>query len=505
MFSRSMARLMGVGVTGAITAGLIAAYVHEAGAYRGAASRAADTRMGTLEPGEDRPGGALTAAGVFDAATRGRFPATADAATQQAFAAGGAVFRKTWVSAPASTTSSHGLGPLYNARSCEQCHSQAGRGRGPDDAKPHEPAIALVLRLSIPPRTQTERAELASGRANVIAEPTYGGQLQPFAIQGHRGEGRIAVTYDSLPAALTGGETVHLRRPAYRIVDLGYGPLYANVMMSPRLAPQLVGLGLLEAVSGDDILSWEDTGKHRADGVRGQANRVWSAEAGGLVVGRFGWKAGAANLRQQVGEAFAIDIGISNSVVPKPSGDCTAAQADCLAAPNGESTRNGGHEIGDELLDLVTLYLRNLPVPPRRDEGHRDVLLGKALFHETGCATCHRPSFRTGNSAATPPNLRDQLIWPYTDMLLHDMGAGLADHRPEGRADGRSWRTAPLWGIGVTGSPGATPASFLHDGRARDIQEAILWHGGEGKAARDAFTVLSRRDRELLLLFVKSL
>ncbi len=462
--------------------------------------------LAAFEAGEDRPGGALTALSA-DARTLARFPVAMAGGIGADFAAGGAVFRKIWVSAPASTSSSSGLGPLYNARSCEQCHPQAGRGLAPRSQRLGVPHPALVLRLSVPPRTEAERVLLATHRATVIGEPVYGVQLQTTAIQGHAREGQLAVTYAAQTIVLGDGEKVELRAPTYRVAAPGYEPFDPATLVSPRLAPQLLGLGLLEAIASDDILSWADRRDRTGEGISGRANTVWSVEAGKATLGRFGWKAGSPTLRQQAAEAFAVDMGLSNAIVPKPSGDCTVAQALCLGAPNGQAATPGypgkPHEVADVLLDLVTTYLRQLAVPARPDARQPDVLHGKALFHDIGCAACHRPSFTTSADARLP-ELSAQRIWPYSDLLLHDMGEGLADHRPEGDADGRSWRTAPLWGLSMTLTAGDR-ASFLHDGRAGDIQEAILWHAGAALKARDAYAALSRADRQALLKFVKSL
>lgn len=414
---------------------------------------------------------------------------------------GRAVFRKRWVSAPASTASSDGLGPLYNARSCEQCHPQGGRGQPEPDLARGLPS-ALVLRLSVPPQTAVERGLVADQRTNVLAEPTYGTQLQPFAIQGHQPEGRLQVTYDEVPVELGDGTVVQLRRPSYRVTDLGYGPLREDAMTSPRTAPPLIGLGLLEMVPESQIIEREsDAGP--GIGVAGRANRVWSKEQGKLVLGRFGWKAGSPTLRQQVAEAFAVDLGLSTSLVDQPAGDCTMLQVRCRQASDGRSARHAGHEVGDKLLDLVALYVANADLPTPLLEAPDTIGEGEGLFHATGCGACHRPSFET-NAFSGPAHLRGRVIWPYTDLLLHDMGDDLADGRPEGLADGRMWRTAPLWAVSRA-QTGDGRQTFLHDGRARSIDEAVLWHGGEARAARDAFAQLTAVERHALVAFVKSL
>jgi CxxC motif-containing protein (DUF1111 family) len=225
-----------------------------------------------------------------------------------------------------------------------------------------------------------------------------------------------------------------------------------------------------------------------------------------MATGRFGWKAGQPTIREQSASAFSGDIGISTSALPEGWGECTEAQVACRAAPDGRSSGadgSRGPEADDTVLDLVTFYSRNLAVPARRDPGDPEVLRGKQVFHEAGCAACHRPKFVTAR-LEDQPEQSFQLIWPYTDLLLHDMGPGLADGRPEARATGTEWRTAPLWGIGLTETV-TGKASFLHDGRARTLLEAILWHGGEAVSARDAVAGLPKADRDALIRFVESL
>ena len=424
-----------------------------------------------------------------------------DAEALARYAAGGAVFRKLWVSAPSSTTASDGLGPLYNARSCAQCHPRGGRGH--PMAEDGSAAPALVLRLSVPPATDAERALLLERRAIALPEPTYGLQLQPFAIQGHAGEGRLAVSYERLTRTLPDGETVELQRPVCAITELGYGPLSPAAMMSPRLAPPVAGMGLLEAVPEAQILAAEDPDDRNGDGIRGRANRVRAAGTGNQVLGRFGWKASIATLSQQVAEALATDIGLSSRLADRPHGDCTPRQIACIAAPTGADRGRGGHEVGEAILDLLVLHMAASAPPPRQATDAAAARDGERLFAKIGCAACHRPRLET---AVDPrwPHLRAQVIWPYTDLLLHDMGEDLADHRPEGGAGGRDWRTPPLWGIGLTARMAARQA-YLHDGRARSLKEAVLWHGGEARSAREAFEALPRADREAVLRFVQTL
>lgn len=476
-----------------------------AGGRQVAANKAqAEVKAATLEAGEDLPGGTATSPGSTDHRDAfSRFSHGIGLAGESRFKIGNAIFRKLWVSAPSSTKSSDGLGPLYNARGCQNCHLKDGRGRPPAANWPEEAAVSMFLRLSVPPSTDDERRLLAEHRLKVIPEPTYGGQLQNFAIQGHEAEGQMIVRYEETPVQLADGTTVTLRRPTYSVAGLGYGPMDAAVMLSPRLTPPMIGLGLLEAIPEATIRAGADPDDADKDGISGRASEVWSHELGRVALGRFGWKAGNPSIRQQSADAFSGDIGLSTSLFRGSSGDCTERQTACRTAPNGNSPTETDPEVGDELLDLVTFYAKNLAVPMRRDASAPEVLRGKALFASAGCVACHRPSVTTG-VAEGQPHLTNQKIWPYTDLLLHDMGDGLADGRPEGVATGQEWRTAPLWGIGLTETVSGH-TFFLHDGRARSVLEAILWHGGEAQSARDAFAAMPKEDRDALIAFVNSL
>jgi CxxC motif-containing protein (DUF1111 family) len=265
----------------------------------------------------------------------------------------------------------------------------------------------------------------------------------------------------------------------------------------------MIGLGLVEQIHPADILALADPDDQDGDGISGRPNIVRDAQTGEPVLGRFGWKAQASSIRQQSADAFAGDLGISTPEVPKSWGDCTEAQADCLAMPVGVQERLGPVEAPDPVMDLVTFYSQNLAVPARRGMDKPNVLAGKQLFYESGCISCHTPKFVTRRDA---PNKAQsfQLIWPYSDFLLHDMGDGLADGQPVGQATGTEWRTPPLWGIGLTKRVN-NHTFFLHDGRARNLTEAILWHGGEAQGARDAFAAMSAADRQNLIDFLESL
>lgn len=448
---------------------------------------------------ERRPAGKAT---VFKPLNRNAFShpsANMPFKRQRDFHVGNGIFRKVWVSSPASTTSSDGLGPLFNARSCQRCHLKDGRGHPPVAG---ERAETMILRLSIPP-SEAERVALRELRHATVPEPTYGGQLQNFSIQGVLAEGELTIAYEETPVMLADGETASLRKPTYGVSGLHYGPLHPEAMLSPRVAPPLIGMGLLEAISEADILAGADPEDRDGDGISGRPNRVWSDEQGKPMLGRFGWKAGQPTVSQQAAAAFRGDVGISTPLYRGPHGDCTAAQEACRGAPHGGASAVDTVEVSPALVELLNFYTRNLGVPARRDVGDPQVLEGKRLFYEANCTGCHRPKFVTRRDSIGEEQ-SFQLIWPYTDLLLHDMGDGLADGRPEGEASGREWRTPPLWGIGLTETVSGHTL-FLHDGRARGLLEAILWHGGEAEAAKERVVAMTREERAALLAFLNSL
>lgn len=473
----------------------------EADRARVAAITAPTAEFDKPEPFEKMSAGATTSTATANRDAFSHSSKNLTFAGERDFKIGNGLFRKVWVSAPSSTQASDGLGPLYNSRACQNCHLKDGRGRPPENAD--EPAVSMFLRLSVPPHTAAERAALATKALLRIPEPTYGGQLQNFAVPGVPAEGTMKITYEDVPVELNGGETVTLRKPAYAVDNLGYGPMAADVMLSPRVAPPMIGVGLLEAIHPDDILANADPDDADGDGISGKASRARDPETGEIILGRFGWKASTATVKAQSADAFSGDIGISTPLNPSPSGECTVGEAPCLAAPSGVQERLGPVEAPDPVLDLVTFYSRNLAVPARRDIDDGQVLRGKELFYAYGCVACHRPKYVTSRDAVQK-ELRFQLIWPYTDLLLHDMGDGIADNRPVGDATGNEWRTAPLWGIGLTGTVSGH-TYFLHDGRARSLLEAILWHGGEAEAARDAVVAAPPDERRALIRFLESL
>jgi CxxC motif-containing protein (DUF1111 family) len=404
-----------------------------------------------------------------------------DTEGHRTFEVGDSFFNQNWVSAPASTDARDGLGPTFNALSCSSCHTHDGRGRPPlnDD----DPTRGLLIRLSIP------------GDAGPEDDPVYGGQLQDRAILGVPAEGRVSIMYEEIAGHFADGEPYTLTRPVYMMEDLAFGPLHDGIMLSPRVAPAMIGLGLLEAIPESVLLSLADSGDEDGDGISGRPNMVTDLRTGEVVAGRFGWKAGQPTVEQQSAGAFNGDIGITSSLFPHEN--CPEAQTACVAAPTG-----GDPELPDDRLAKIAFYGRTLAVPSMRDVEDPQVRRGAELFLSAGCASCHVPKYETGDYEVAA--LAHQTIFPYTDLLLHDMGEALADDRPEGDATGREWRTPPLWGIGLVETVNGH-TRFLHDGRARDLSEAILWHGGEAERSSEVFRSLSAGDREALVRFLKSL
>ncbi len=468
-------------------------------ASRIVAARRATSDFSTPEPFEAHPAGAATTRARTDADAFSQHSGNLSFEQELEFKLGNALFEKIWVFAPASTKASDGLGPLYNARSCQRCHLKDGRGHTPQN--PDDTAVSMFLRVSVPGPVPEQVKEITDYIGDA-PEPNYGRQLQDFSPPGMPPEYSLSVTYKDLPVPLSDGTVVTLRKPTYQARDLGFGPLHSDVMMSPRVAPPMVGLGLLEAIPAADILANVDEDDANGDGISGRANLVWSQEFQQILLGRFGLKAGSPTVHEQSAAAFSGDIGISTPLFPAHWGECTAAQVQCRTAPHGDDVARGT-EIDQPNMDLVTFYSRNLAVPARRNLEDPAVLRGKELFYDTGCTSCHTPKFVTHRLTDRDEH-SFQLIWPYSDMLLHDMGDGLADNRPEARATGQEWRTPPLWGIGLTKQVSPL-AGYLHDGRARTLLEAILWHGGEAAHAQARVVQMSADERADLLKFLESL
>ena len=376
-----------------------------------------------------------------------------------------------------------GRGPTSNADSCATCHRANGRGAPP---RPGDALDTFVVQIAMPG---------AGPREGPNPHPNYGVQLQTQGVPRLiKPEARIVFDWHTHTERFADGETIELRAPKIRIEDLAYGPLGEGVMVSARVAPPVMGMGLLDAVPEEDILAL--AAREQTDGISGRPNRVWDVERKQHALGRFGLKANHPSLRQQVAVAFIEDIGLSTDLFPEQN--CPGAQAYCR-----EMMVAGKPEITEYRLKAVESFMRHTAVPARRNLDDAKVQRGEQLFTEVKCAACHVPQLRTGEVPGQR-SLSKQVIHPYTDLLLHDMGEGLADHRPDFQASGSEWRTPPLWGIGLAETVNGN-ANFLHDGRARTLSEAILWHGGEAEISRAAFKAMTSSERSALMAFLGSL
>jgi CxxC motif-containing protein (DUF1111 family) len=374
-----------------------------------------------------------------------------------------------------------GLGSIYNNVSCINCHRNDGGGFPSTGSA----TSGLLMRIS------------QSGmdpHGGPLAVPGYGTQIQDQAVFGYTPEAAVNISYEEIPFTYPDGSTASLRNPTYTLND-PYSPFPVPYMLSPRLAPPLVGIGLLDNIPESTILGFVDAGDQNGDGITGKANMVYDPTSGETKVGRFGLKANTNSLLTQVATAYQQDMGVTSYILPDES---SLGQTQWPA-----STNTGKPELADSTLNYVVFYVRSLAVPARRSVTNTDVIAGSALFNQINCSGCHRPTIMTG-ADFTLSQLSGQRIHPYTDLLLHDMGAGLADNRPDYLATGSEWRTQALWGLGLLQKTTGV-AYYLHDGRARTIEEAILWHDGEASKAKQAFTNLTLQQRIQLMAFLNSL
>ncbi|MFI5172958.1 MAG: di-heme oxidoredictase family protein [Chitinophagales bacterium] len=436
------------------------------------------------EPGEELSGGATT---VFDQSVNAfALPAPQlSSADELLFFVGNSFFNQNWVQSPSSTTSRDGLGPYFNTRSCSGCHFKDGRGQ--PQATIGEMSQGFIVRLS---------ATGIGQHGEPLADLNYGTQFHDHAIEGVKTEGKFELIYEEISGYYPDGTTFSLRKPKINFTELNYGPLGDGVMHSARVAPQMIGLGLLEAIPEQTILNFADESDANDDGISGKPNYVWNTIEQKTEMGRFGWKANQPTILQQIAAAFNGDMGITTKYFKEQN--IESSQIEYKNLPNG-----GEPEIEDDDLEKMLLYSSTLAVPARRDIDDKNVLEGKKIFKEIGCNGCHIEKIQTG----THPQfsvLSDQTIRPFTDLLLHDMGDGLADGRPDFLASGSEWRTPPLWGIGLFQTVNKH-TFYLHDGRARNLEEAILWHGGESENSKKEFMQLSKPEREKLLSFLESL
>lgn len=405
-----------------------------------------------------------------------------DKAERRAFAVGNALFKTNWVASGSSAAGFDGLGPLFNARSCSSCHSKDGRSRPPlaDEQERH----GLLIRIGV-----------RSDGGPDAPHASYGGQIQDVAVPGAEPEARVVVHDEVRRGSYADGEDFELLFPRYELEDLRYGPLGDHAVLGPRVAQHLVGLGLLEAIPDQRLVSLADADDHDGDGISGRVHRVPRSGTDALAIGRFGWKATQATVLDQTAAAFVNDIGITSPLFVDEA--LTATQRQKLASLLTEP------EIDQHGLERVAFYARTLAVPQQRDRDREDVVAGRTQFVAFGCAKCHVREHVTGEVPFHPgfANLR---IEPFTDLLLHDLGPDLADQKRDGEALPSEWRTPPLWGLALVETVNGH-LRLLHDGRARGFAEAILWHGGEGEAARECFRNAPATQRSELLAFLKSL
>lgn len=430
---------------------------------------------------DTQSGGATTRsianANAFSSAARNLPPQM-----RQRFFLGNKIFTAPWAAPPNEETTFVGLGPTYNAVSCIACHERDGRGAPPE---PGQPMTTMLVRASVAGTSETGGPQ---------PHESVGLQINSLAVDGVPDEGMVTVTYETKRAQYGDGTPYTLRVPRYAYAPPDAFAGAETILLSPRVAPAVFGLGLLEAIDEADIVAWADPEDRDGDGISGRVNRVWNTASGAVRLGRFGWKANKASLRDQTAGALLGDMGITTTVFPEQN--CPAPQTGCRAAPNV------GIEADDTVLDDLTFYMESVAVPARRQIDDPAVKRGEALFQAIGCAACHIPSMATGDHRN--PAVRNQNIQPFTDLLLHDMGPDLADGRPDFLASGAEWRTPPLWGLGLIEAVNGH-MFLLHDGRARGIAEAILWHGGEAATAREAFRTMPADQRADLLAFLESL
>ena len=467
----------------------------------------------TFDPQEIKQGGD-TGIAVTNAESYSKPSSNLTASRKGDFFVGNAFFKQPWVIAPASTDSRDGLGALFNVAACQSCHIKDGRGHAPMSSE--DDADSLLIRLAMPATTDEQRQQLKDSLIEKVAHPMYGGQLQDRGIQGVPAEARIAVKWTDKPMTFADGHVETLRQPTFKLTNPGYGAFDEDLMVSPRVALPMIGLGLLEQIADADIKKQADSTDKNADGIHGKFNWALDPQTGKTALGRFGWKAGQTKLLTQNQSAFNEDMGLTSNIRPIES--CTPLQSACLKATIGADEQGNGKpavEVNDEVTKFVEFYTRNLAVPHRRNADDKLVLAGKKRFYDMGCQSCHTPRYQLPKTDDDHLEQHGQIIYPYTDLLLHDMGDDLADRTIAGKlppksaqveflANSYEWRTPALWGIGLaqTVDPQAT---FLHDGRARTLMEAVLWHGGEAAKQQQKVLKLDKQGRSELNAFLKSL
>ncbi|WP_227697684.1 di-heme oxidoredictase family protein [Psychrobacter cibarius] len=471
-------------------------------------------QLASFDPQEIKQGGD-TGISISSAESYSKPSSNLTASRKGHFFIGNAFFRQPWVIAPASTDSRDGLGALFNVAACQSCHVKDGRGHAPMTSD--DDADSLLIRLAMPATTDEQRQQLQNSLIEKVVHPMYGGQLQDRGIQGVPAEARIAVQWTDKPVTFADGHIETLRAPTFNLTKPGYGAFDDDLMVSPRVALPMIGLGLLEQIPDEAIKKQAVDNKNSTNGdISGKFNWVMDPQTGKHALGRFGWKAGQTKLITQNQSAFNEDMGLTSNIRPHES--CMPTQTACMNATTGADEQGNGKppvEVNDEVAKFVEFYTRNLAVPHRRDADDTLVLAGKKRFYDMGCQSCHTPRYQLPKTDDDHLEQHGQVIYPYTDLLLHDMGDDLADRTIAGKlpakniqveflANSYEWRTPALWGIGLaqTVDPQAT---FLHDGRARTLMEAVLWHGGEAQKQQQKVLKLDKQGRSELNAFLQSL
>ncbi|OXL25409.1 thiol oxidoreductase [Psychrobacter sp. DAB_AL32B] len=470
-------------------------------------------QLANFDPQEIKQGGD-TGISITSSESYSKPSSNITASRKGSFFIGNAFFRQPWVIAPASTDSRDGLGALFNVAACQSCHVKDGRGHAPMTSD--DDADSLLIRLAMPATTDEQRQQLQDSLIEKVVHPMYGGQLQDRGIQGVPAEARIAVQWTDKPVTFADGYVETLRAPIFNLTNPGYGPFDGELMVSPRIALPMIGLGLLEQIPDADIKKQVASNHKNSSDIKGKFNLVMDPQTGKVALGRFGWKAGQTKLLTQNQSAFNEDMGLTSSI--RPTESCMPTQSACMNAATGADEQGNGKqpvEVNDEVAKFVEFYTRNLAVPHRRNADDKLVLAGKKRFYDMGCQSCHTPRYQLPKTDDDHIEQHGQVIYPYTDLLLHDMGDDLADRTIAGKlppknlqveflANSYEWRTPALWGIGLaqTVDPQAT---FLHDGRARTLMEAVLWHGGEAKKQQQKVLKLDKQGRTELNAFLQSL
>jgi CxxC motif-containing protein (DUF1111 family) len=416
------------------------------------------------------------------------------------FKIGESVFQKFWVPSPSSTTASDGLGPLFNTRSCNNCHINNGRGHAPEEGVNGASIPSFLIRFGKSYKTLSPITDFIYPN---VGDKHYGNQFQGNSVQGVLSEGDYYLSYETHIETLADGTKVELRKPKLHWTTLNYGNLEDSTGITLLVSPPLVGMGLLDNIPNAIIAANADPDDLNKDGVSGRISWIPNDDGKGKMIGRFGYKASTPSVSDQNQLAFNTDLGLSTPRHSAPSGDCTGLQIDCMTSPNGNSEHLDNLEVDKQQAQLVDLFVSLSSPPTMRNLRNPIFLEGKTIFDNGRCASCHIPKMETGENT-TFEVLKNRTFYPFTDMLLHDMGTELASGFPSFSATPNEWRTAPLWGIGLSQKVSGR-IGFLHDGRARTIEEAILWHGGEAKQSQQFYKQLNKEHRKKIIYFLESL